>query len=620
MVDAERTIYTFDDYRVDGAKRLLLDSEGEIVLLTPKVFDLLFYLVQRSGETVDKDTLMSEIWPDTIVEENNLSQNISILRKVLGEKRGEHRYIATVPGVGYQFVAHVTSVNVETAADGRPRSMPPNEKAIWRRPIFTALIVLICLGLSASYYFWRNPADGAPSLKSIAVLPFKPIAVNERDEALEMGMADTLISRLGNIREIRVRPLTSVRRFGGPEQDALEAGRTLAVDAVLDGSIQHVADKIRVNVRLIRVADGSPIWNETYDEPFTDIFTVQDRIADRVADSLKIRLSGNPLFAEKGQTKDPDAYRAYLQGRLYWQKLTQPDVRRGIQFFQQAIDADPAYALAYAGMGDAYRSLPVNSDVPSADAMPQAKAAALKAIELEPDLSYAHTVLGWIDYWYDHDWIRAEKEFQKALELSPNDPDAHRGYSTLLTCLGRHDEAIAQMTTARELDPLSLVTSSLEGQALFFAGKYDDAADRLNKTLEIQPNFWVAHVMLARVYIQQKKYDVAIAEAEKARQFSNGHSEPISLAGFAKAKSGRTDEAMHDLETLKSMQAQGLAADYNTAMLYNGLGKTDEVFAALEKAFNAKDVRLILLRVDPKWDDLRTDPRFVDIIKRMNFN
>jgi len=451
-------------------------------------------------------------------------------------------------------------------------------------------------------------------------LPFKPIAVDDRDEALEMGMADTLISRLGNIREIRVRPLTSVRRFGGPEQDALEAGRTLAVDAVLDGSIQHVADKIRVNVRLIRVADGSPIWNETYDEPFTDIFTVQDRIADRVADSLKIRLSGNPLFAEKGQTKDPDAYRAYLQGRLYWQKLTQPDVRRGIQFFQQAIDADPAYALAYAGMGDAYRSLPVNSDVPSADAMPQAKAAALKAIELEPDLSYAHTVLGWIDYWYDHDWIRAEKEFQRALELSPNDPDAHRGYSTLLTCLGRHDEAIAQMTTARELDPLSLVTSSLEGQALFFAGKYDDAADRLNKTLEIQPNFWVAHVMLARVYIQQKKYDVAIAEAEKARQFSNGHSEPISLAGFAKAKSGRTDEAMHDLETLKSMQAQGLAADYNTAMLYNGLGKTDEVFAALEKAFNAKDVRLILLRVDPKWDDLRTDPRFVDIIKRMNFN
>lgn len=620
MTGTESAVYTFGEYSIDGTKRLLLDGKGEIVPLTPKVFDLLFYLVHRAGETVDKDTLMSEIWPDTIVEENNLSQNISILRKVLGEKRGEHKYIATVPGVGYKFVADVVPADevVEaeqsqepTRAIGRPR---------WRRPIFVTLVVVVCLGLTASFYFWRNPPGGGASLKSLAVLPFKPIASDARDEALEIGMADTLISRLGSINEIRVRPLTSVRRFGGPEQDALEAGLALGVDAVLDGSIQHTGDKIRVNVRLIRVADGSPVWNETYDEPFTDIFTVQDRIAGRVADSLKIRLAGGATVAEKGQTKNPDAYRLYLQGRLYWQKLTQPDVRRGIQFFQQAIDADPTYALAYAGMGDAYRSLPVNSDVPAADAMPQAKAAALKAVELEPNLSYAHTVLGWIAYWYDHDWVGAEKEFKTALELSPNNPDAHRGYSTLMTCVGRHNEAISHIATARELDPLSLLTNTLEGQTLFFAGKYDEAIDRLNKTLEIQPNFWVAHVMLARVYIQQKKYDLAIDEAEKARQFSNGHSEPISLAGFAKAKAGRTDEALKDLETLKSMQSQGLAADYNTAMLYNGLGKTDETFAALEKAFDAKDVRLILLKVDPKWDNLRSDPRFADLEKRMNFD
>ena len=619
MVGTEPTIYTFGDYQIDGTKRLLLDGEGGIVPLTPKVFDLLFYLVQRTGETVDKDTLMSEIWPDTIVEENNLSQNISILRKVLGERRGEHKYIATVPGVGYKFVADVEPSGEVAAAEATKKAIPVTGKPRWRRPVLAALIVLICLGFTISFYFWRNPPGSGASLKSLAVLPFKPIASDARDEALEIGMADTLISRLGSINEIRVRPLTSVRRFGGPEQDALEAGRTLGVDAVLDGSIQHAGDKIRVNVRLIRVADGSPVWNETYDEPFTDIFTVQDRIAGRVADSLKIRLTGGSTIAEKGQTKNPDAYRLYLQGRLYWQKLTQPDVRRGIQFFQQAIDADPTYALAYAGMGDAYRSLPVNSDVPAADAMPQAKAAALKAVDLEPNLSYGHTVLGWIAYWYDHDWAEAEKEFKTALKLSPNDPDAHRGYSTLMTCLGRHDEAIAHMATARELDPLSLVTSSLEGQTLFFAGKYDEAIDRLNKTIEIQPNFWVTHLMLARIYIHQKKYDLAIDEAEKARQLSNGHSEPISLAGFAKAKAGRTDEALKDLETLKSMQAQGLAADYNTAMLYNCLGKTNEALAELERAFAAKDVRLILLKADPKWDNLRAEPRFVDLMKRMNF-
>jgi DNA-binding winged helix-turn-helix (wHTH) protein/TolB-like protein/Tfp pilus assembly protein PilF len=618
MTGTQPLVFKFGSFTLDGGKRLLLKGDGEIAQLTPKVFDLLFYLVSHAGKTIDKDELMSEIWTDTIVEENNLSQNISILRKTLGEKRGEHRYIATVPGVGYKFVADV-AVAADTPSSGEiPEQIPDADRPKWRRPILVVIVVLVSLGLT-SFYFWRNPPGGSASLKSLAVLPFKPITSDERDEALEIGMADTLISRLGSIKEIRVRPLTSVRRFGGPEQDALEAGRALRVDAVLDGSIHHAGDKIRVNVRLIRVADGSPVWSETYDEPFTDIFTVQDRIAGRVADSLKIRLVGGSTVAEKGQTTNPDAYRLYLQGRLYWQRLTQPDVRRGIQFFQQSIDADPTYALAYAGMGDAYRSLPVNSDVPAADAMPQAKAAALRAIELEPDLSYAHTVLGWIAYWYDHDWAEAEKEFKTALELSPNDPDAHRGYSTLLTCLGRHDEAITQMATARELDPLSLLTNSLEGQTLFFAGRYDEATDRLNKTLEIQPNFWVAHVMLARIYIQQKKYDLAIAESEKAGQFSNGHSEPISLAGFAKEKAGRTDEALKDLETLKSMQSQGLAADYNTAMLYNGLGKTDQAFTSLEKAFEAKDVRLILLKVDPKWDNLRSDPRFADIMKRMNF-
>ena len=614
MADSGSSVFTFGEFTVDGTKRLLLKGDGETVQLTPKVFDLLLYLVCHAGETVSKDSLMSEIWPDTIVEEGNLSQNISILRKVLGEQPAEHRYIATVPGTGYKFVADVRDA-IKGSVTGADRLPTQN-----RRSRFYLAALLILLGLTASYYYFlRKPASGGSRLNSIAVLPFKPTSTNQRDEALEMGMADTLISRLANIEEIHVRPLTSVRRFNGPEQDALEAGRALGVDAVLDGSIQHANDKIRVNARLVRVGDGSLIWNETYDEPFTDIFTIQDLIAGRVAESLKIKLVGASTIAEKGQTKNPEAYRLYLQGRLYWQKLTQPDVRHGIQFFQQAIDTDPTYALAYAGMGDAYRSLPINSDVPSADAMPQAKAAALKAIELEPDLSYAHTVRGWIAFWYDHDWTGAENEFKIALNLSPNDPDARRGYSVLLTCLGRHDEAIRHMAIARELDPLSLVTNSLEGQTFFFAGKYDEAVNRLNKTLEIQPNFWVAHLMLARVFLQEKKYDLAITEAEKARQFSNDHSEPISLAGFAKAKAGRIDEALKDLEILKSMQVQGLAADYNAAMLYNGIGMTGEAFSALERALAANDVRLILLKVDPKWDNLRSDARFVGLMKRMNF-
>lgn len=624
MTNAQPSIYRFGDFTLDGGKRLLLKGDGDAAQLTPKVFDLLLYLVSHAGKTIDKDELMSKIWTDTVVEENNLSQNISILRKILGEKRGEHKFIATVPGTGYKFVADVRMVIRESAAFSADVPQPDKQATAGsRRPgtILAGLLILVCIGFTASYYFWRRADRSEIALRTIAVLPFKPIGAEERDEALETGMADTLISRLGNIGEIQVRPLSSVRRFGGPEQDALEAGRALGVDSVLDGSIQHSGEKIRVNVRLIKVNDGSSLWNASYDEPFTDIFAVQDLIAGKVAESLKIHLAtGSAFVTERGQTKNPEAYRLYLQGRYYWQKLTQPEVRRGIQFFQQAIDADPTYALAYAGMADAYRSLPVNSDIPSADAMPQSKAAALKALEIDPNNSDAHTVLGWVAYWYDHDWGGAENEFKTALQLSANNPDAHRGYSVLMTCLGRNDEAISHMARARELDPLSLVTNSLEGQTLFYAGRYEEALDRLGKTLEVQPNFWVAHVMLARIYIQQKKYDAAIVEAEKARQFSNGHSEPISLAGYARARSGQIDASLKDLETLKSMQAQGLAADYNTAMLYNGLGKTDDALLALEKAFKAHDVRLILLKVDPKWDNLRAEPRFAELMKQMNFN
>jgi tetratricopeptide (TPR) repeat protein len=263
--------------------------------------------------------------------------------------------------------------------------------------------------------------------------------------------------------------------------------------------------------------------------------------------------------------------------------------------------------------------LPINSDVPPGEAFPKATDAAEKAISLAPDLADAHIALGYVASWYDHDWQKAEMEFKKAIEDAPNNPDAHRGYSILLTCLGHHDQAIAEMERARELDPLSLITNALEGQTFLFAGRYDSAIERLNKTFEIDPNFWVAHIQLARVYIQQNKLDDAIAEAEKAKQYSGGNSESFSLAGFAKAKAGRQEQASNDLEILKAMQIKGMVTYYNTAAIYNGLGQSDEAIASLEKAVEARDVRLVLLKVDPKWDNLRSDPRFTALMKRLNF-
>jgi tetratricopeptide (TPR) repeat protein len=270
-------------------------------------------------------------------------------------------------------------------------------------------------------------------------------------------------------------------------------------------------------------------------------------------------------------------------------------------------------------MADAYRSLPINSDASPADVMPKARAAAEKALQIDSSLADAHIAIGWIGFWYDHNWIQAESEFKTALKIAPNNPDAYRGYSVMLTCLGRHDEAIANMARARNLDPLSLITGALEGQSYLYAGRYSEAVASLNKTFEIDPNFWVAHVQFARLHIFRNEFDLAVAEAEKAKIFSGGNSEALSLAGYAYAKSGRKDQAVMILSNLKAMAANGLAVDYNLAMLENGLGNTEESLNALEDAVRKHDVRLILIKVDPRWDNLRSNPRFVGVIQSINF-
>ncbi len=643
MNEPQTQNYEFGEFRVDVVKHLLLKGDGEIVPLTPKVFELLLCFVRNNGRTIEKDELMREIWTDTIVEESNLSQNISILRRALGEKRGEHQFIVTVPGRGYRFVAEVSKIDgaatqehseaentfAEIQKDDyeKKESASENNSASSRRRvpvsqkflIFAALILLIAV--SAAFYLWRNSNESASvaSIKTVAVLPFKPLVADNRDEVLEMGMADTLIARLGGNQEIIVRPLSSVRRFGNLEQDAQSAGRELGVESVLDGSVQRWGDKIRVNVRLVSTADGAALWSGTFDEKFTDIFVVQDAITQRVAAALALHLSGDEekRLNNRG-TENVEAYRFYLQGRYHALKLTPPEIRKGIEFYKQAIAADPGYALAFAGMAQAYTSLPITSDVPPNEAFPQAKAAAQRALEIDGQLAEARIVLGVVEFWFDWDWSGGEAELKKAIVINPNNSDAHRFYAVLLTVLGRHDEALAEMETARQLDPLSLVTNALKGQSFFYAERDREAIDQLNKTLEIEPNFWIAHITLARVYIRQERFDEAVKEAKKAREFSGGNSEAASLAGYALAKAERHDEALAILEELKLKSNQRYVPSYNVAMTHNGLGEREEALNQLEKAFQTRDARMMLLKVEPKWNNLRNEPRFIDLLRRMN--
>ncbi len=617
----ELTHYKFNEFEVDVARRLLLRRDGEAVPLTPKVFDLLLYLVQNPRRTIVKDEIMSAVWPETIVEESNLTQNISILRRALGETRGENEFIATVPGMGYRFVAEVAggSAPNDPVPSGASAHVPKTRRRFSIVPLAIAAGLLITVVAAAAYVYlgWYRSAT-AEQKGVLAILPFKPLMAEGSDPALEIGMADTLIAKMSNTSGLVVRPLTSVRKFSSPDQDPQSAGRELGADTVLDGNIQRQGEKIRVNVRLIDVVSGEAIWGGTFDEEYRDIFAVQDAISSKVAEALRVRLSRAKPTSGRG-TDDLEAYRLYLQARFFQFKSTPQEIRQAINFYQEAIAIDPRYAMAYAGVADAYRTLSITSDVAPATVFPQSKTAALKALELDDQLSQAHVMLGYVASWYEWDWKTAETEMRRGVELDPNSADAHRGLSILLTLLGRHDEAVAEMRAAREIDPLSLQTNALEAQAFHYAGRDAEAIERLNKTFEIDPNFWIARLMLGRIYIGQSRFEDALAELERARAASGGNSEAISLTGYVYGKTGRRNEAMKTIKQLRERKTDSFAPSYNLAMVYNGLGDTDKALDELDDAVELRDVRLILLNVDHKWDNLRRHPRFVGIINRMKF-
>jgi serine/threonine-protein kinase len=449
-------------------------------------------------------------------------------------------------------------------------------------------------------------------------LPFKPLISENRDQVLELGMADSLITKLSNSRQLIVSSLPSVRKYGGLDQDPVAAGRQLQVNSVLDGNVQKSGDKIRVTVRLINVGDGSSLWAGTFDENFTDVFTVQDAITRKVADALSLRLTGEEeKRATRRYTDNVEAYQLYMTGRYHWAKLTPPDIRRSIEFFEQAIAKDSTYALAYFGLADGYRSLAISADVAPRECLPKAKDAANKAIELDPWLPEAHTALAFCLMWNDWDWRGAESEARRAVTLNGNSAHAHFGYAHVISDLGRHEEAIHEIRRARELDPVFPLYRALEGLVLINARHPEEAVEKLRSAAEIDPNFWVTPLMLGSAYTQQRKYSQAIEELNKAKEASHGNSQAIAQIGYATALAGDAAKARDILNGLESMAAQRYVAHHNLALVHNGLGETDRAIIELEKACDERDVLVTILKVDPRWDSFRSNPKFVSILKRI---
>jgi DNA-binding winged helix-turn-helix (wHTH) protein/TolB-like protein/Flp pilus assembly protein TadD len=640
--------YHFGAFRMDTRERLLL-RDGEPVPLPPKVYDTLLALVESSGHLIGKDELMKTVWPDTFVEDANLTVNISALRRALAEGGSEHQYIETIPRRGYRFVSPVTRVKNESEAplaeepavsraieagedkgeagekvlreDERPAL--PAEAIVTspRRRRFSPAVawlalLLVCLSLLA-YYKGRKPAAPERRVRSIAVLPFKPLVADSRDEPLEMGMCDALITRLGGLNQLAVRPTSSVMIYNRPGQDPLAAGRELNVDALLEGYVQRSGDKIRVTVQLLNIKDGTHLWSGQFNENFTDIFAVEDSISRQMVEAL-LKLTGEEQQrVARHPTDNIEAYEYYLKGRYFLEKRTSEGVQKSTEHFQQATEKDAKYALAFAGLAEAYVILGVRADLPPRDSYQKAKTAALRALEIDDTNAEAHIALAHVRCWYDWDWSGAESEFKRAIQLSFNNPINTQYYASFLITMGRHQEAISEIRQAQRLAPLSLNTNVQMARILYFARQYDEAIEQCLRTLELEPDYGGARFFLGRVYKQKGMYREAFAELDKARDLFNDSAEVMSVIGYTCAVSGRRAEALKIVRELQNQSKQRYVSPYHLAMVYAGLGEADQAFSWLEKAFADREGRMTILKVVPEFDGLRSDPRFADLVRRI---
>lgn len=562
-----RHFYEFGSFRLDAKERLLL-HDGDIVPLSPKAFDMLLALVENSGHLLEKNELMQKLWPDTFVEEGSLAQNISLLRKALGESESQ-KFIETVPRRGYRFVASV------------------------RRTI-----------------------------KSIAVLPFNSFGIDANDKYLGMGLAETLTTRLISIKLLTVRPTSTVLKYISPEKDTVGVGRELAVDTVLEGSIRRVEERIRVTARLVSVTDGSVLWADKFDENFTDIFKVEDSISGKVAEALALKLSGEEKKRlTKRYTDNAEAYQLYLKGRYFWNKRTENGFKRGIEQFKEAVEKDSNYALAFTGLADSYIGLTFYNFAVPHEAMVKAKQAALNALAIDSALAEAHASLAHVLMNYDWNWSEAEKEFKLSLEQNPDYATGHQWYAVhYLTAMARPEEALQEMKLALKLEPTSLVMNSFMGAMLYYAGRYDEAMDQCHRTIEMDPNFAVAHWHLGLAYEQKGMFDDAVSEFRKATTLAGGSPLMKASLGYALAKANRKAEATRLLNGLIKLSKQNYVSSYELAAIYMALDDTEGAFNLLERAYEEHCFHLVYLKVWPRFSGVRTDPRFQDLVQRIGLS
>jgi DNA-binding winged helix-turn-helix (wHTH) protein/TolB-like protein/Flp pilus assembly protein TadD len=625
MDDSSPAGYVFEGFRLDRARRRLLGPDGQALPLSARAYDVLAFLVENRTRVVSKDELMRAVWSRVVVEENNLNQAIYSIRKALGDTRQEPRFVLTVAGRGYQFIADTRVERADEAvapsapSQPAPRSEPPSlatqpASTHSRRWLLLAGGATVAAAAGAAWWLkGRSPDSGLPP--SVAVLPFRPVIEPDPNAAVGIGITEMLINRLSELRGIAVSPLSSVRRYAAPDVDPLAAGRELRVAAVLEGNVQLDRGRLRLTSRLLDVQTGRALWSGRFDAPLDDFFAVQESLANQVVHALSIDLSAEQQQRlARRDTVDPEALQLYLNGRYHWNRKTEDGLLRSVSFFEAAVRRDPRFALAHAGLADTLAVLGVFDMRPPAMVFPQSRAAAQRAVELDDQLAEAHAALGHFAVQFERNWQEGERLYRKALGLRPSYAQAVMWLANLHMMQGQVPQALSEGRQAQLLEPMSPTFAANTGLLLTYAGRLDAAQQQLQDLLGSMPDFPLARHHLARVHLLRKEPDAAIRLLEG---FQPRAAAGLPNLGRAYALAGRTDDARAEIAQLQALGAQGIGVGFYIAMILATLGEREPALAALEAGLADHSQQMGWINVEPVFDPLREDPRFRAVVERL---
>ena len=588
---------------------------------------VLTILLENPGQMVTRDELRTRLWPaDTFVDfDHSLHNAIARLREALGETASSPRFVETLPRKGYRFIGSpelpaVTPKKDESAVARRRlsrRALVPAGLSLLA--VLTVLVGLNMGGLRSRLF--GTPVSAAIHVDSIAVLPLKNLSDDREQDYFADGMTEALITDLGKVSALRVISRTSVMRYKNTNKALPEIARDLQVDALVEGTVARAGDRLRITANLVQAAPEKHLWGDTYERSLSDVIALQNEVARNITQQIQVQLTPEEhVRLSTSHAVDPEAYKLYIKGRYFWVKRNRESFDRAMSYFQQAIDRDPNYAAPYSGLADCYvlfgSSFDVGGQAPN-EVQPKAKATALKALELDNSLADAHNSIAYVKLTYNWDWPGAEAEFKRSLALNPGYAHGHHWYAHLLLSSGRTEEALAESNRALELDPVSPIINLHLGWHYLYTKQYDRAIEQLAKTLELDPDYALAHWYLGLAYEQKKMYPDALREMGRAKDLLPKNLAVLCDIAHVYAVSGDASSARRTIALLKEESKRRYVNQYELALTYIGLGQNDQAYSSLEQGFGEHSDMLVYLKVDPRLDTIRSEPRFRDLMHRV---